>query len=168
MKTYNFQEQLKRGECAERRLDKHFRNHGYKVTPATRQQQRQGIDRVFVTSPRRKRLLVEYKADWTAAETGNVFIETISVKRNGRQRRRGWAFTSKADWLIYFFPEDDLAYCISFVHLRDVLDKWIAKYPAHSIPNERYTTHGIVVPQMVLERLAVAVRDVFEGGGKGC
>lgn len=146
--AYNMNWQLARGEDAERRLDRHFANR-FHIAPATRAQQRQGIDRHF--KPRRTvqnspgaAFTVEYKTDWTAARTGNAFIETVSVDSQGIP---GWVYTSRADWLAYYVPGLHRVYLITFAALRARLPAWRHRHPpAPPIPNGSYNTLGILVP----------------------
>lgn len=145
--TYNMSQQLARGEAAERRLDKHFASR-FHITPATRAQQRRGIDRIFQQRKTGARHAIEYKTDWTAARTGNAFVETVSVDA---QNKPGWAYASRADWLIYYVPGQvrykGTIYMISFAALRAQLPRWTARYrEAPPIPNRGYNTLGILVP----------------------
>lgn len=141
--TYSMNEQLARGESAEERLDKHFSDR-FAITPATRDQQRHGIDRVFRHRETGAYYHIEYKTDWTAASTGNAFVETVSVDA---QNKPGWAYASEADWLIYYVPGRRTIYIMSFPTLREQLPRWLATCrDAPPIPNEGYNTLGILVP----------------------
>ena len=75
--------------------------------------QSQGID-FFVDN-----VSYDVKFDVKAASTGNLAIETISRKKNGRVQKAGWLHTTQADcivyltrdnmeWLFYFFTLDEL------------------------------------------------------------
>lgn len=146
--TYEMKRQLARGEEAELRLDRHFADR-FEICTVTRKQQRQGIDRIFVQHKSQRRYLIEYKTDWTAGRTGNVFIETVSVDTKSIP---GWAYSSQSDWLIYYIPKQQRAFILSFVTLRSLLPAWIQKYKAAPpIPNRGYNTLGILVPLSVFE-----------------
>ena len=79
MPTYDFEKQFEIGTQHEQILDEYFQRYFW-VEPASRQEQRQGIDRWF-QAPDGSWMSVEYKADMTAGRTGNAFIETISSVR---------------------------------------------------------------------------------------
>lgn len=150
MKTYDFDTQLRRGQNGEAELDAWF-GRTFVIRPATREEQRQGIDRWFTDRRSGERLSVEYKTDWTASRTGNVFVETVSVDTAGKP---GWAVSSRAEWLVYFLPDDGLAYVIPFADLRRALPRFERDYPTRRIANRGYHTVGLLVPQDEFERLS--------------
>jgi hypothetical protein len=154
MTCYPFHTQQAQGEAGEAVLDRFF-SRWYRILPAGRAQQRRGIDRVFVAGQRR--LAVEYKSDSTAAKTGNAFVETVSVDTS---RTPGWAYTSQADFLVYFIPPDGLVYVVQLATLRRALPGWLRRYPVRAIPNEGYHTHGVLVPLDEFERLAQRVYSI--------
>jgi len=154
--TYTFDTQKARGDAGESFLDQVFATD-YEVCPATRQEQRQGIDRIFTHRRTSKRLAVEYKTDYKAAHTGNAFVETISVDTVGKA---GWAYSSAADYMIYYVPGDEVIYVIALEVLRRELPRWAREYPLRAAQNEGYATHGILVPLDEFERHAEAVISV--------
>ncbi len=154
MKTYQFDAQLADGLEGEAFLDAVFRRW-YRITPATRAQQRQGINRWFRRDKRR--LSVEYKTDTTAARTGNAFVETVSVDIT---HTLGWAYTSQADYLAYYIPPDGLVYIIRFDVLRSQLPRWERRYPVRRIANEGYHTQGLLVALREFEACAEAILSV--------
>lgn len=151
--TYNFQVQLDIGEAAEKMLDAYF-GAWYEITPATRQEQRQGIDRHYRERRGDRCLRVEYKTDYTARRTGNAFVETVSVDT---QDKPGWAHTSTSDVLLYYIPGDELVYCIVLATLREQLPRWKREYPLRRVPNGSYHTHGLLVPLDEFEQCATQV-----------
>ena len=104
-----------------------------------------------------QRFRVEYKTDYKAAETGNAFVETVSVDTAGKA---GWAYSSEADYLIYFIPGDGLIYIIALEVLRRELPRWVREYPLRTAQNEGYATHGLLVPLDEFERSAEVVISV--------
>ena len=110
--AYQFDAQHADGLAGEAFLDALF-SRWYRIRPASAAQQRRGIDRWFRTTTRR--LAVEYKTDHTAARTGNAFVETVSVDT---AHKPGWAYTSQADYLVYYIPPDGLVYVLRFAVLR--------------------------------------------------
>ncbi|MBD1864285.1 MULTISPECIES: hypothetical protein [Trichocoleus] len=109
-----------------------------------RQAQRQGIDRIFNARSQPELVwTVEYKADLKAEKTKRAFIETVSV--DARQCW-GWAYTSKADTLIYYLPQKQWAFIIPFDVLRERLPQWEKSCQTGSAQNDGYKTHGLLVP----------------------
>lgn len=152
--TYDFSAQLAQGETGERKLDAYF-SRWFSIRPAKRAEQRRGIDRFF--SRQGATYPVEYKTDARADETGNAFVETVSVDTVGKQ---GWAYTSEAEFLLYYVPGAEAVYIIPFTNLRQHLAQWVQSYPLRKIPNKGYCTHGILVPLTEFERIAQRVESL--------
>ena len=152
--VHQFSDRLKRGEAVERDLDAHF-EETYSIRKATMKEQRAGIDRVFtdrVTPDADENTFnVEYKADWRATETGNVFVETVSVDT---QKVDGWAYTSQADWLVYAFPQERRYVLVRLAELREKLPEWLRTFPRGKARNATYHTHGVLVPLAEFASLA--------------
>ena len=151
--TYNFDRQKARGDAGEAFLDRWFADT-YTIQPATREEQRRGIDRIFLHRQTGERLAVEYKTDYKAARTGNAFVETVSVDTADKA---GWAYSSEADYLIYYVPGDDLIYVLTLETIRRELPRWVQEYPPRATKNEGYATHGVLVPLDEFEKYAEAV-----------
>jgi hypothetical protein len=151
--TYDFRTKLQEGLRAEEFLDR-ILSSNYRIKPASKSQQRQGIDRIITHVLTGQSWRVEYKTDQTAGNTGNAFVETISVDS---RLKLGWAVTSESDLLFYYIPADGLIYVIPFEKLRTQLPRWLRSYPVRSIPNGGYSTHGILVPLHEFEALAQEV-----------
>ncbi len=150
------QEQLSKGEEAELLLDNHFSDR-FLIQPATREQQRQGIDRIFTLRTTHKSYPIEYKTDWTAGRTGNAFIETVSVDT---MNILGWVYTSQAEWLLYYVPAREVIYILRFSALRERIEHWIEEYgPEKAIPNDGYFTRGIVVPLEKVQECASKIEE---------
>lgn len=147
---YGFAEQLKAGQAHEHFLDE-YSGRWFEITEATREQQRQGIDRIYTAKATGVVTTVEYKADTTASRTGNAFVETISVDT---VMKPGWAYSSQADWLLYYLPVDGLIYFFEFAKFRQHLPRWVEQFPTRAIPNNGYKTHGLLVPLEQFERYA--------------
>ncbi len=145
--AYNFATSYHQGIDDEARLDAHFRR-SYIVYPVSDVQQRHGIDRYFIYD--NWYVAVEYKADRTADSTGNAFIETISVLRQGKVEHYGWVYTSQADVLIYYLPQQARAYWLPFHIIRACLPDWEQECETRAVENDDYYTVGLLVP---LERL---------------
>lgn len=153
LNQYDMERQLRQGETAERFLDSYFRDE-FDIRPVSREQQRQGIDRIFTRRKDGQELKIEYKADKRAAQTGNAFVETISVDTTGKQ---GWAFTCQADFLLYYVVGVGPLYILRPGDIKKRVAQWQRKYPARHIPNDGYHTVGLLVPLDEFERIAVQV-----------
>jgi hypothetical protein len=151
--SYNFDDQLRHGERGETFLDRFFARW-FRIEPADHQEQRSGIDRFYYDLSRPRVLAVEYKTDETASRTGNAFIETISVDSMGRS---GWAYTSRADVLMYYLPRDRKIYVLQLANIRQQLPLWRRQYPLRQIRNRGYFTHGLLVPLKELDLWAEAI-----------
>ncbi len=160
---YEMQAQLSRGEAAERQLDAHFADR-FAIQTASHEQQRLGIDRIFAKRPATNNsgriYTIEYKTDWTAGHTGNAFIETVSVDSMSIP---GWAYTSQAEWLVYWVPPRAQLYLIRMHTLRRHLDDWIEQHgPAKFIPNDGYYTCGVPVPLDEFEQRCEKIERLAE------
>jgi hypothetical protein len=144
MRTYSFSEQLALASEGEAGLDKLYAPR-YEISPASRTEQSQGIDRWFKDKATSQLCSVEYKCDWKAPITGNAFIETVSIDTDARP---GWALSSKADWLIYCAIQSGVSviWGIRFPVLRALLPHWRTKYSEVAVSNEGYYTKGLLVP----------------------
>lgn len=153
MKSYDMRQQLKQGESAERFLDSYFQDE-FIIRPATRQQQRTGIDRIYTRRKDGRVWKIEYKADKTAARTGNAFVETVSVDTAGKP---GWAYTCQSDYILYYIVGVGPLYILRPKDIQGKIQKWRRQYPERRIPNGSYHTVGLLVPLDEFERLAVQV-----------
>jgi hypothetical protein len=147
--SYDFSKQHSIGSDHEKALDEFFQRR-YFVYPATREEQRTGIDRWFADEDECF-LSVEYKADSRAHKTGNAFIETISVDT---RYVLGWAYTSQAEALCYYLPSTKKGWLICFKALRSCLPRWVETYPTRKVKNFDYCTHGLLVPMQKLVDIA--------------
>lgn len=155
---YKFDIQHAIGTTGEARLDQIFRPF-YLIQPASPEQQRQGIDRLVINRATGEHSFIEYKTDHRAGDTGNAFVETISVDTIGKP---GWAYTSQARYLIYYIPDPETIYILPMAQIRYTIDRWRKLYPQRRIPNisargHRYHTIGTLVPLLEFERIAIQV-----------
>jgi hypothetical protein len=158
--SYSFRDQHQRGREAEILIYELFQPT-FNVIPAGKDLQDVGVDFLFTDRTNNQTWKVELKTDSRAYTTGNAFIETIAVDR---ENKMGWAYTSTADWLLYFIPQDRRIYRIAMEVLRAELPGWELRYPKREIPNKgaggNYCTHGLLVPLAELYRIA---QEVIEG-----
>lgn len=151
--VYDFQRQLAQGEEGERFLDGFFAPD-FAIRKATREEQRQGIDRHFIHKRTRRKWTVEYKTDAKAGLTGNAFVETESVSAGNKA---GWALSSRADYLIYYIPDPATVYILPMAAVRRKLPDWAGRYPSRQVRNIGYVTTGLLVPLAEFERIAAGV-----------
>jgi hypothetical protein len=114
---------------------------------ASHQQQKDGIDRVWETSSG-CRITVEYKGDWVADTTDNMFFETVSVDTAGKL---GWCYTSLAQYLAYCIPPRRIIFFLPMSRIKRNLAQWVGRYQQVSVPNTgrrgvEYRTLGVLVP----------------------
>lgn len=143
--TYSFVEQLEKGKQGEAVLDEYF-SKWYHIRQATLQEELKGkYDRWF--KPKGMQdipwIPVEYKSDELTDKTGNIFIETYSsIERN----RYGWAWTTKADKVIYYALPDTI-YIIDVAQLRGRMGEWHKeKRKTKDVKNKGYTSQGYAIP----------------------
>lgn len=139
---YDFRKQLTSGEDYEKILDAYY-SRWYKVQEISMDSQKSGIDRVWTDRETGMRTSIEYKTDFIAPTTGNVFIETMSVDV---ENKLGWAYTSCAQWLVYYIPGMKRAYRITMLNVKHYLPFWENRYEKKKVPNNGYYTEGILVP----------------------
>jgi hypothetical protein len=151
MNAYDMDRQLKKGEAAERYLDSLFGSQ-FDIRRATRAEQRKGIDRIFTRPYDGKEFRIEYKADKTAAKTGNAFVETVSVDTDNIP---GWALTCQADYILYYIVGTGRVYVMRPKDIQKRLKRWAYHYPERHIPNGSYQTIGLLVPLHEFEQAAV-------------
>jgi hypothetical protein len=151
--VHDFTASLEQGLEGEAYLDAYF-SKWYAIHSVSHMAQRSGIDRWFRPHTEPARLIaVEYKTDARANQTGNAFIETESVAG----KKQGWAYTSRADILIYRITEPDAIYILPMPRLRSALPGWLARYRTVNVQNPTYVTVGVLVPLLELERIAEGV-----------
>lgn len=153
---YDFQKQLHEGQKHERYLDSQFERIFY-IVPASREEERVGIDRHFMNKKSGHYFTVQYKADRRAASTGNAFVEIVSVDTANTP---GWAITCTADYIVYYVVGLGPAYIIRPTVIKKQLSRWERQYAKRNIPNDGYNTIGLLVPLDEFERLAEAVIDL--------
>lgn len=143
---YTFAEQFEAGQRGEYLIDG-IMGRFVDIKPVTRQGQRKGIDRIFKGDGERWK--VEYKTDFLAGKTGNVFLETVSVDTADK---KGWLYTSDADYLLYYVPDTLAFYLAKMEVIRRQSLWWQRQYPKGGAKNPGYSSEGILVPLREFER----------------
>lgn len=141
--TYQLAPKLAEGEHHERALDSYL-NRWYRIRDVARVWQRLGIDRILTCRRTGRVISVQYKADTTAARTGNAFIETTSVDTAGVP---GWALTCAAQYVVYYIPPRHVAYVVPGLLIKTLAARWQAEgRPTRRIPNDGYCAEGMLIP----------------------
>ncbi len=149
---YDFKKQLQLGEKAEIVLDGYF-SESFFISPVSMELQRQGIDRIYEKNHHEFR--VEYKMDTIAHRTGNAFIETVSVDSH---QKKGWAYTTKADFIFYYLSCVATVYVLKVEDLQKNLSTWVSTYKNTTADNGRYRTHGVLVPLSEIEKISKIIQ----------
>lgn len=150
--AYQFHTQYEQGKRAEAFLDRYF-SRWFIVAPIpVGREKAEGFDRIFTRRSNYEQLKIEYKADWTAAVSGNAFLETVSVDS---EHKAGWVYTSQADVLVYFVPPHGLIHMLSLTSLRALLPSWRLRFREVTAPNDGYNTRGLLVPLAQFGKYAV-------------
>ena len=157
-KKYKFREQLAKGEAAEDELDSLFRLRGWKIAPTEMADQRRGIDRWFSVSMKPGVTSVEYKSDFRAHDTGNVYLETVSVGKYEDDefvvKKKGWLWTTEADYLMYYIPGDRRLLLFLPKDLRNFVVENEKGLRSVSVKNQGYQGRGLLVPVARLAKIA--------------
>lgn len=146
-------------------LDELFRARGWEITNTTPYEERKLClgDRHYRRNG--QHLLIEYKSGVQTKYTGNVFLETISVDKEGHpeQKRIGWVYTCKADWIFYACVLNDKLLIFKPDGLRKVIETLKSLYrETHTKKqqNKDYVTWGVPMPLEDALRLADKVIDL--------
>lgn len=86
------------------------------------------------------------KFDTKAFSTGNVALETVSRRKDGKILKDGWAYTSEADCISYIFLEDAnwSIYFFTPVEIKTVVE--CEDYEVKSIRNYGYESEVVLLP----------------------
>ena len=154
--THSFKESLERGMTFEADLDAYF-GRSYEVHPVDMDGQWGGKDRVLVSRQTGMVYTIEYTGDDKAADTGNVFIETVSSDRSGR---KGWALTSQAQLIAVYVPRWRRVYVVAAVDLKAAVKGWQARCGLKKADNDGYATWGVCVPVGEFEKVVRRRHDM--------
>lgn len=150
---HEFGDSLEYGEQMEKKLDSYFQQW-FDIATVTLDLQKLGVDRIFTKKVTGERFSVEYKSDRMAGKTGNAFIETVSVRKDRKIEKLGWAHTSIAQRILYYVPETQLVYILDTVQVRDLLVEWQKKYRSMTADNGDYEGEGVLVPMDEINKIA--------------
>ncbi len=160
---HEFRQSLGTGSLGETLLDGLF-GSWWDIEPVSMDDQRRGLDRVFTRGD--ERLDVEYKTDTKGAESGNVFLETVSNDRSGKS---GWAHSTEADAVAYYLHEDGGGRGLVFepAELRKALHGWVRRFRIVTATNLGYHSYGVLVPAKLAATMASGTFDLAERSADG-
>jgi len=154
MTAYSIEEQTKIGEEYEAILDDFFASQYDIEQVSVDVQKLTGMDRIFTRKTTGVKASVEYKTDFKAQDTGNVFIETESIGGTGKP---GWAYCSIAQLLIYFIPRKNLIYIADMFKIKSEIDKLAVAYGVKSVDNGHFKMLGVPVPFEAFEDYVLSI-----------
>lgn len=114
-----------------------------------------GIDAKMVHRASGTGFTVQIKTDAKSVETGNIFVELVSVAGEGGGNLPSWGWKCAADVLLIHVPHASpgqaIAYFVDHVRLRAVIPFWLTKFGVKRVRNRDYglrgyDTLGIAVP----------------------
>lgn len=151
MHTFNNSKKI--GDAGEARLDQFFKDK-FQIEDVDMSQQKLGWDRVFTHLESGARASVEYKTDTQSHKTGNIFIEIWS---NKEASKRGWAYTTTAQWLYYYVLGDGEVYIVDVVKLKLYLKNWEKQFIIKGAKNPNYSSEGMLVPVEIFKSICYEV-----------
>ena len=141
--THSFVVDLPRGLACEKTLDEYF-SKWFEIQTVDMSMQRKGTDKLWTNRKTGITYSLEYKGDFRTAETGNAFIETVSVDTSGKP---GWALYSLAQLLVYFIPQTGEVVLLPMLRVKQELGKLLERGAIEvEAPNENYSGWGVLVP----------------------
>lgn len=154
----SYEDDLRRGEQGEDAVHAFMHDTwGYEIAYVGRAEQRMGWDAIYTNPDTDQRTSVSIKTDERAGDTGNVFIETVSVHQDGVDVKPGWAYACKADILLVWLPRQRSLLVLVPMRLAEVVDEWRNHHRQVRVRNDGYETLGIPVPIEEVEAIAEKV-----------
>ena len=147
---YDFYTQLAKSKGDEHELDRLF-SSWYQVEEIPLELEKaHDIDRLFIR-PDGSQVSVEYKVDYKSDTTGNLAIELVS---NDVVGTLGWAYSTKADMLVFYRSGDGEVIAVRTSMLRAMLPSLTAKYHKVYARNKSYRSVCLIIPTWEVKRLA--------------
>ena len=133
--------------------------------------QRAGIDRSVILR-NSKQILIDEKVRGTNKRTGkaydDILLETVSVRRNGRDESDGWVRKAiRADYIAYLIGPLGRAWLLPVIQLQSAWaqrgEEWTRRYGERRAPNLGYETISVPVPEAeLLPAIGSCLRARFE------
>lgn len=161
MNKFEQTQQWYSGQSVADYLDAFFKKRGWDIYPTTPEEERGQClgDRHYIKGE--THWYIEYKSGLQTAQTGNIFLETVSVDAVGKA---GWLYTCKADYIFYATLLNGCILVMIPNNLRAVaedLRKQFRETKTSKGQNKGYDTHGLIVPlDYAKKHLTIQVIDV--------
>jgi len=159
MSCFTFKEQKKVGDSGESSLLNELLKYGIEGEVVDQSiKENRTLGDVNFTNRKGVDLSVEVKNDET--KYTNIFLETVSVRRNGSEDTPGWIHTCSSNFFMYRFKNKVEGRKPYYMFMTKKLREYFAsnesefrrKYRERPVPNKGYTTLGIPVPIARMER----------------
>ena len=153
-KVYEMHEQIEKSK--EDRIDLLVAAVGFIPHKTKKNENLDGVDRWLQIPSRQEILRVDYKNDTRTKDTGNIFIETVSVKypENSKKiHKQGWIYKKRMDAVFYNIDGTDEILLLPRALLEQNIDAWQKTYGTRKIPNKGYETLGVPVPLSIIKKL---------------
>lgn len=165
---HKWNDSFTRGRMFEEHFREIFQAKGMMVIAVAKDLQDLGID-FLMTGRSGKRMSVELKSDERATETGNAFLELVSMSSSdGWPDKPGWMYTSIAQVLAYYLPLDGRVLFLDMADLKLSLGDFVGRYSIRHTSNGWYRSKGVVMPLKDLERRAFEIHTVEPYREYGC
>ena len=146
----DFQTDLRRGRRFGQMVYAAYRSQGLRVAPSDGHTDWVfGIDATLYRDGE-QHATIQVKGDERAADTGNLFLETVSVEHAGLE---GGSFDTQAEWIIYVLPHLTVGWVFWTDQLQAAVREWQKHYPERQVQNDGWVTLGIAVPLHVVDRV---------------
>ena len=89
------------------------------------------------------------ESDWKAAVSSNMFLETVSVDTYDIP---GWAYTSIAQYLLYFIPPANIFYMLPMAEIKRKLSDWLVGRNPIRVRNREYSAYGVLLPLPIIRQ----------------
>ena len=151
--TYNFNEQLAIGNAAESKIAKLLSLVADVKLCNDMDTQRRGIDMMVNNS-----ISLEIKWDAAMLRTGNAFLETDSYLGNGKHFKRGWVYTTQADYVVIMPGNSGVLKIVKPSELRRHMDNWLKQFGTRSCRNnDGFKSEGCCVPAYLIPGLTLTL-----------
>lgn len=166
MNQFDFESQLAVGEAGEEYLDAFYKEHYDIRSVKDLDLQKRGVDRLYKSKDSSLScwFTVEYKVDFKAGETGNVFLE---IEVSSEQKKGfGWVQKLFSQILFYYVPKKATCYCCSSILIKTHVEKWALQYKlSKPVMNKgkgnEFWALGILVPIDVFAEAVCVRKDIF-------
>ncbi len=174
MTTFDFREQLSQGHGGEARIIEYFKSvdtNKYVVDVTDDEMmQKRGVDFIHL-SHEDFRWIKYYEIKTDTHKARNFFLEL------GVDGKPGWVDTCCADILVYYFPEEGVAFCIPMPSLRQWCRNELAYYKKDNPSSVKHVesgnggrtwyTVGVTVPvgKLLLDIEEIELLEIEKGEG---